>query len=176
MDADHLARWIDERMVAAGVRAEGVGAHVVTLAEPRTRDVVQLARSTFDVARRFGRATHEEVEEGFRQIVLSEDAPVRALWNSLSPLQQNVLRAVATRSSGLTTIRVRRQFGLGDTGPATKAAQTLVSRDLLVKVEGGYRYDSPFVRGWVISNTLADVGLWLPTVHLPHAEAVPRLP
>ncbi|MDB4875646.1 MAG: hypothetical protein JWM41_2092 [Gemmatimonadetes bacterium] len=168
MDPDHLARWIEERMGAAGARADGIGARIVTLAEPRTRDVVQLARSTFDVARRFGRATEAEVEEGFRQVVLSEDAPIRALWDALSPLQQKVLRAVAVKSSGLTTRLARRQFGLGDTGPATKAAQTLVSRDVLVKAEREYRFDSPYMRGWVIANALADVGLALPVTHVPY--------
>jgi hypothetical protein len=167
MDLEHLAGWIEERMRAAGVRADGLGAHIVALAGPRTRDVVQLARSTFDVARRFARATDAEVEEGFRQVVLSEDAPVRALWESFSPLQQNVLRALATRSAGLTTRHARRQHGLGETGPATKAAQTLVSRDVLVKVGTEYRYDSPFMRGWVIANALADVGIALPITHLP---------
>jgi hypothetical protein len=169
MDSDHLARWIEERMAAAGVRADGIGPHILALAEPRTRDVVQLARYTFDIARRFGRATVTEVDDAFRQIVLTEDSPIRALWDGLSPLQQNVLRAVAARSTGLTTRSTRRQFGLSETGPTTKAVQTLVSRDLLVKVDREYLYDSPFVRGWVIANTLGDVGVSLPITHLPHA-------
>jgi hypothetical protein len=168
MDPEHLSRWIEERMKAAGVRADGVGERIVSLAEPRTRDVVQLARSTFEVARRFGRATSVEVDEGFRQVVLSEDAPLRALWESLSVLQQNALRAVAVRSTGLTTAVTRRDFGLGDTGPATKAGLTLVSRDILVKAGAEYRYDSPFMRGWVIANTLADVGRSLAITHVPH--------
>jgi hypothetical protein len=169
MDSDHLARWIEERMAASGVRADAIGPRILTLAGPRTRDVVQLARYTFDIARRFGRATVTEVDDAFRQIVLTEDSPIRALWDGLSPLQQNVLRAVAARSTGLTTRSTRRQFGLSETGPTTKAVQTLVSRDLLVKVDREYLYDSPFVRGWVIANTLGDVGVSLPITHLPHA-------
>jgi hypothetical protein len=163
----HLARWVDERMRSAGVEARGVGEAIVALAGPRTRDVVQLARATFEVSRRFGTAAPEHVAEGFRQIVLSEDAPIRAQWAELSPLQQNVLRAASVFAAGLTTGGVRRQFGLGDTGPASKAAGTLVARSLLVKAAGGYLYDNPFVRGWVIANALADAGVAVPITHVP---------
>jgi AAA domain len=167
IDRDHLATWIESRMKTAGVSAAGLGASIVALAGPRTRDVVQLARATFDAGRAAGRARDTTVEEGFRQIVLAEDAPIRALWESLSPLQQNVLRALAVRATGLTTRDTRRTHALGETGTATKAALTLVSRDVLVKSGAAYRFDSPFMRGWVLSNTLADAGLSLPITHLP---------
>lgn len=174
IDAAHLSRWIDDRMRSAGVEARGVGEVVVALAGPRTRDVVQLARATFEISRRFGKATAEHVTDGFQQIVLSEDAPVRALWAELSPLQQNVLRAASVSASGLTTGAVRRRFGLGDTGPASKAAATLVARSLLVKTDAGYLYDNPFVRGWVIANALADAGVAVPLTHMPSAEPAQR--
>lgn len=167
IDAAHLATWVESRMKTAGVAAKGIGATVVALAGPRTRDVVQLARATFEAGRGAGRATDATVEEGVRQLVLGEDTPIRALWETLSPLQQNVLRAVATRATGLTTRETRRRHALSETGTATKAALTLVSRDILVKTGAEYRFDSPFMRGWVIANTLADAGLSLPITHLP---------
>jgi hypothetical protein len=167
MDEDHLATWLDARMKAAGVSASGIGAAIVRLAGPRTRDVVQLARATFEAARGGGRATDATVDEGFRQTVLAEDTPIRAHWETLSPLQQNVLRAVAARSTGLTTRETRRRYTLGETGTATKAVLTLAGRGILVKTGPQYRYDSPFMRGWVIANTLADAGVSLPITHLP---------
>jgi len=169
IDAAHLARWVDDRLRSAAVEARGIGEAVVALAGPRTRDVVQLARATFEVSRRFGAATPEHVAEAFHQIVLSEDAPVRAQWAELSPLQQNVLRAASVASAGLTRGAVRRQFGLGDTGPASKTAATLVGKSVLVKTARGYEYDNPFVRGWVIANALADAGVALPITHDPAA-------
>ena len=167
IDPGHLSTWIESRMKTAGVAAAGVGDTIVALAGPRTRDVVQLARATFEAGAAAGRATESTVEEGFRQIVLAEDAPVRAFWESLSPLQQNVLRALAVRAGGLTTRETRRAHALGETGAATKAALTLVSRDVLVKTGAQYRFDSPFLRGWVIANALADAGLSLPITHVP---------
>lgn len=167
MDAAHLAHWIDERYGAAGMRSKVAGERIVALAWPRTRDVVQLARAAFDLARSGGRVDESVIADAFRQVVMAEEAPTRALWDSLSPLQQNVLRAVACRASGLTTQATRSRFGLGDTGPASKAARTLVGRDLLVKSGAEYRYDSPFTRGWVIMNTLADIGMSRPVTHVP---------
>lgn len=163
----HLAGWIDLRLRGAGVRSKGVGEAVVAVAGPRTRDVVQLARAVFDAGRTGGMADGATLEEAFRGVVVAEEAPLRALWEGLTPLQQNVLRALAVRAAGLTTGATRRGFSLGAQGAATKAAQTLVARDLLVKDETGYRFDNPFMRGWVILYALPDVGRTLPVTHVP---------
>jgi AAA ATPase domain len=170
IDPDHMARWIDSRTESAGVRpTRGLGALVVRLAGPRTRDIVQLARATFEAGCTTGAASDETVAAAFRQIALDEDAPIRALWEGLSPLQQNVARALAVQHTGLTTKAVRARFALGASGAATKAAQTLVERDLLVKQGSGYAFDSPFLRAWVLIHALPDVGLLLPVTHDPYA-------
>jgi hypothetical protein len=167
MSPPHLAAWIDARLNGAGVRSRGVGEAAVALAGPRTRDVVQLARAVFDAGRTAGVADGEVLEEAFRTVVVAEEAPLRALWEGLTPLQQNVLRALAVRATGLTTAATRRGFTLGAQGAATKAAQALVERDFLVKDEVGYRFDNPFMRGWVILYALPDVGRTLPVTHVP---------
>ena len=79
-------------------------------------------------------------------------------------------RALAVCASGLTTAATRRAFALGPQGTATKAAQALIAQGWLTKDGTAYRYDSPFARGWVILNALADVGLALPVTHLPQAS------
>jgi len=165
-----LAAWIEARCAEAGVPAVDLGRRIVTLVGPRTRDIVQLARKTFEEARPTGSADSATVEEAFRQIVEAEEAPHRAVWESVSPLQENVLRALAVAASGLTTKATRRQFSLGATGAATKAAQTLVARDLLVKEGTRYHFDSPYFRGWVLQYAVPDVGLTLPLTHLPAAQ------
>jgi hypothetical protein len=171
MESAHLARWIEDRLAGAGVRARGVGGRTVEVAGPRTRDVVQLARGVFEAARSAGTATATPatVEEAFLQIVHGEDEPHRARWDGLTALQQNVLRALAVCASGLTTAATRRAFALGPQGTATKAAQALIAQGWVTKDGTAYRYDSPFARGWVILNALADVGLALPVTHLPQA-------
>lgn len=161
MDAGHLARWVDERMAEAGVEPAGAGARSIEVAGPRTRDVVQVARKAWDRARGAGRAGPEAVDAALAELVEEQHDLLLARWAALSPLQQNVLRAVAAGTTGLTTQETLDRFGLRATGTATNAAAALVDQGLLLKGDTptGYAFDSPFVREWVRRHTLVDVGM-----------------
>ena len=165
IDPSHLACWIDSRMEAAGVATSGVGERAIWLAGPRTRDIIQLARKCFDRTRAVGTAGPPEVDDAFREILEEEDDLWRSLWEQLTPLQQNVLRAVAASTDGLTTQATLERFSLGSSGSATNSAAALVEVGRLLKAEGGsgYGFDSPYFRGWVILHTLADIGLLPPS-------------
>ena len=163
MDPEHFSRWLDERMEGGGVRPEGAGARAVALAGPRTRDVVQVARKAYDRARAWGVANTEVVDAALAELVEEQHDLILGRWGGLSPVQQNVLRAVAGATSGLTTRETLQQFGLRSSGTATNAAHALVEQGMLVKQDDagptGYGFDSPFVREWVRGRALADVGL-----------------
>jgi hypothetical protein len=161
----HFARWIDERMIDGARPCPGVGTRCIQVAGPRTRDVVQLARACWDVAGSApGLEPSQCVDLAFRQVVESEDDPIRAWWAKLTPHQQNVLRAVAGSEVGLTTRETLSRFALGHSGSVSNSAGALVEDDRLVRVDraSGYDFDSPFVRGWVVMNALPDVGIHLP--------------
>lgn len=165
---EHLARWIDERLASVRITSLGGGAAIVAAAGPRTRDIVQLAHEVVDTATVTSHAGRGEIQAAFTATVRSADAPYRAIWGALSPLQQQVLRVLAVRSTGLTTAAVRREFALtAASGSLTKTAQSLVGQGVLLAEEGAYRYDDPFMRGWVILNALPDIGRTLPVVHTP---------
>lgn len=161
MDPDHLGRWVDERMAEAGVEPGGAGARAVEIAGPRTRDVVQVARKAWDRARASGRAGPETVDAALAELVEEQHDLILTRWAAASPLQQNVLRAVAGGSAGLTTRETIERFGLRATGTASHAAAALVEQGLLLKGDTptGYAFDSPFVREWVRGHTLVDVGM-----------------
>ena len=133
----------------------------MAIAGPRTRDVVQVARKAWDRARASGRAGPETVDAALAELVEEQHDLILTRWAAVSPLQQNVLRAVAGGSAGLTTRETIERFGLRATGTASHAAAALVEQGLLLKGETptGYAFDSPFVREWVRSHTLVDVGL-----------------
>lgn len=80
----------------------------------------------------------------------------------------NVLRAVAGSGTGLTTRDTRRRFSLGGSGTPTNAASSLLKDGHLVRTDNGsgYVFDSPFVRGWVITHALPDMGLALLPTHI----------
>jgi uncharacterized protein len=169
---DQFATWIDEQLRMAGIKPQRTGDSIVDVAYPRTGNVVQLAAYCFDHVRSSGFARAEDVERAFTTAVTDSAEVTRVLWDSLTTHQQNVLRAVSVRSSGLTTTATRERFSLGDTGTTHNSAQLLVRKGLLERVDGGYVFESPFVRGWVIANALGDVGLTIPITH----HSPPRMP
>ena len=169
MEAEYLASWIDSRLTSAGIKAVGVGASIVRAAGPRTRDVVQVARKCFDLTRSIGKATSDDIDEAFTEIVDEEYDLLLSHWNSLTAHQQNVLRAVSAGLKGLTTRETLKRFGLGTSGTAVNTANTLVKGGYLIKNDPyshkrvtsstGYEFDSPFFKSWVMKYTLADIGL-----------------
>ena len=160
MEDEHFARWIDERMDASGRPARGLGSRCLDVAGPRTRDVVQLARACW---RRWSGADDLEglVDAAFRDVVADEQVIARTLWDGLTPHQQDVLRAVAGSQVGLTSRETLERFALPASGTVSNTAATLVADDLLVKVKlaPGYDFQSPFFRGWVVTQALPDVGI-----------------
>jgi hypothetical protein len=169
IDPDHLIGWIDGRMQERGIRSEDVGGRIVRAAGPRTRDVVQLARKTFDHARGPGVADEETVRQAFLELIAEEDDAVRLYWGALTPPQQNVLRAIAAGEAQLTGQAARRGFALASPAAVKKAAAKFEEDGVVVREsEGSYVCDSPFVRGWLVQHALADLGMhWDPARPTP---------
>jgi len=163
MEDSHFARWIDERMAGSGKPAPGIGARCLEVAGPRTRDVVQLARSAWR-GWSAGDDVDALVDTAFRDVVAEEDGIARTLWEGLTPHQQDVLRAAAGAQAGLTSRETLERFALPASGTVSNTAQSLVAEDFLVKAEAapGYDFESPFFRGWVVTQALPDLGMERP--------------
>lgn len=164
IDPTHMARWIDARMAGENVRVAGAGQAIVALAGPRTRDIVQLARKTFDHARGSGGANEQVVAEAFGELIAEEDDAVRLYWDGLTAGQQNVLRAIAAGEPQLTGQGAQRRFALASPPAVKKTADKFEEDGVAIRIgDGSYECDSPFVRGWLIQHALPDVGLhWDP--------------
>jgi hypothetical protein len=169
IDPLHLAEWIDKRMSEAGIETHDVGEHVVNLAGPRTRDIIQVARKLYDRVVPRGLATIKDVENAFDDIVGEEHDLLYACWLSLTVYQQNVLRAVAAGEKGLTTRETLSKFTLGSSGTAINTVNSLIRAGHIIREDAytskkvakptGYDFDSPFFKFWVINHTLSDMGL-----------------
>lgn len=167
IDPEHMAGWIDERMQTGKVRGEA-GGTIVALAGPRTRDIVQLARKSFDLARPAGGVDEAVVADAFRELIAEEDDPVRLYWDALTSAQQNVLRAIAAGEAQLTGRGAQRRFALSSPPAVRKAAEKFEDDGFVVRAaDGSYECDSPFVRGWLIQHTLPDLGLHWDPARLP---------
>lgn len=169
INPDHLAEWINLRMKSSGASTENVGGCIVRMAGPRTRDIIQVARKCYEQAVVKGKATLDDVEYAFNEIVAEENDLLFTCWNSLTVHQQNVLRAVVASQKGLTTQETIAKFSLGPSGTVSNTAAALVKAGHLVRDDAytrkriatptGYDFDSPFFKAWVIRHTLSDIGL-----------------
>ena len=141
----------------------------VELAGPRTRDIVQVARRCYDLASISGRATIEDVENAFEDVIEEEHDLFYASWLLLTAHQQNVLRAVAAGEKGLTTHETLSKFTLGSSGTVINTVNSLIKAGHLIREDAytrkkitaptGYDFDSPFFKSWVIRHTLSDMGI-----------------
>jgi hypothetical protein len=161
IDEAHLSQWIDDRLTASGVKAKGVGARIIAVAGPRTRDVVQVARRCYDNGIMQRRTSAADVERALDDVVAEQEPLLESLWSRCSPLQQNVLRAVAADADGLTTSASTRRFGFTSSGSTTNAAAALVEQAHLVRADTstGYAFENPFVRRWVEVRAMPGIGL-----------------
>jgi AAA+ ATPase superfamily predicted ATPase len=166
MDLEQLRSWVNDGMGGGGVKHQDIARWILALAGERTRDVAQLARKTFHLARKEGRADAGTVKQAFLEIIADESEPLRALWASYAGTEEKVLRAVATGTESLMAADTLQRFGLASSAAASKAAANLVAEGVLVQEgPGNYRFDSPFQRGWVIQQALPDAGIHLPPTH-----------
>jgi len=169
INSSHMAKWVDTRMADAGIKVQGVGDCIVHLAGARTRDIVQVARRCYDRTTSIGRATVEDVEYAFEDIIAEEHDLLYECWLSFTAHQQNILRAVAAGGKGLTTRETLARFTLGSSGTVTNTVNSLIKAGHLIRQDAhtlrkvttptGYDFDSPFFKGWVIRHTLSDIGL-----------------
>ena len=96
--------------------------------------------------------------------------PGGKLWDLLHPSRAIgciVYPAAEVVAPGVIEHTYGDRFSLGDTGTTHNSAQLLLRKGLLERIDGGYVFESPFVRGWVIAHALADVGVTLPITHVP---------
>lgn len=160
IDSEHMARWIEERVKATGLAADPAATRLIlAAAEPRTRDVVQLARASFEVAGESGHLGPAEVALGFKRVIAEEGPQIQAEWGRLTALQQNILRAIAMGERRLTASETRRSYALASSSSVLAALEGPLRKDLIVATDDGYLFDSPFTRGWVILHTLPDLGI-----------------
>ena len=172
-----MARWIAERATASGVALDlVVAATIVRLAGPRTRDIVQLARATWDWGRPDGSAAREAAINAMEALVVEQGALHQRQWDRLTDVARAVLLTLATdpniqllAASTLTT------FALGAKSTVASAIEDLVAREILARGAGdarGYDFDDPFFRRWVQVNASANRGLTTPALFGAHSNTM----
>ena len=160
-----LAEWIHDHARRGGVSLSLAACdRIVELAGPRTRDVVQLARVTWDAASRAGSGEEELVEAALETLVQEQGALFSALWRGLQATDQRILRAVAAEPDvALQSADALQRYRLGPKSTVSSALARMVESEVLGRDDAGrYSFDDPFFRRWVQRVALTDLGLPTP--------------
>lgn len=157
IERDHLTTWIADRMMLHRIDASAGVARLVQLGGPRTGDVVRLAHVAFELCAAQGELAERDADRALDRIAEQEDGFLRVEWERLTSLQQNVLRAIAAGVEQLFARDTRKRFTLRDTGSVASAVELLIQKQVVVKEGARYRFDSPFLRRWVLRNAVPDV-------------------
>lgn len=163
----HFAGWIVEQFAAMGITAPQAGTVIIAVAGPRTRDVRTLAETVAELARPTGKVTEDLIATAMNAVVRQRKSTYEADWKELTPVQQNVLRAVAAEGTGLARKEIRRKYGMPEASSVTKTLDALVDRSILLRDGHAVIFDDPFYRAWVVTAVLPDVGVHLPVTHVP---------
>ncbi len=173
-----LARWIADRATATGVALDVVtAATIVRLAGPRTRDIVQLARATWDWGRPEGTAARDTAIGAMEALVVEQGALHQRQWERLTEVTKTVLLTVATQPDvQLLAARTLATFALGPKSTVSSALEELTEREILVRragETGAYDFDDPFFRRWVQVNVAPASGGAPPALSGTHELGTP---
>jgi hypothetical protein len=162
--ATEMVPWMVRRATQTGVRFDViVAAAIYRLAGPRTRDVVQLARATWDWARSDGVAARHAPEEAMEALVREQSALHERQWSGLREATRAVLLVLATNPDvQVTADETLQRYGLGPKTTVYDALKDLVRDEILMRRGAAYAFDDPFFRRWVQVNASADLGLLAP--------------
>ena len=156
VDSRAMADWIDERLARSGVPSHGAGESIVRLAGEKTRDRVDLASRTFDVAVKAGLANAATVEFAFKRVVNESAGKSEKTWKELTPEERGVLQAIAEgKGLAASSGRLPAQSSQPDAAKLKAAVEGLLAKGVISReTQGSLKIDSPALRGWVLKARL----------------------
>jgi hypothetical protein len=121
---------------------------VLDLAGPIPSDIQQLAYTSFDVADR--QIDTAAVDTGLRRLVTLEANTYTERFEALSAGQRRVLARLATEPEaqlGAQSFAIA--AGLANATSVRKALDALASEEIVVRRDGTWRIDDPFLAAWL---------------------------
>lgn len=163
LPAGDFSRWIDRMFSRNGITSNMVGLACINSAGPRTRDIIQLARRTFDLSAASRVADSNTVTAARDSLVGDFESEFENAWNQLPLASQAVLVAVAAgEGKTLFSEATRSRFGLGSTAEVSQTCRRLTrtakkTRDFRNAIltrhetttELEHIFDDPFFGVWV---------------------------
>lgn len=148
-----MVEWIMSRGHATGLTINPDAATaVVSLAGPRTRDIVQLARALWTLRIGRGAADREHVQTALEQLVTEQGALHLQAWNRLANDTQRKILALVVHAPKIevTSHATLSRYRLGPKSNVSRAVHDLIASEVLVRAaDSSLLFDDPFFREYV---------------------------
>jgi hypothetical protein len=125
----------------------------ITLSHPYGTQ--ELAYAVWEATAEDGTAGIEQVDQGLRQVLRSENAHFSRVWDRASRAQRQALEALATDPGQQTfSSAYRREHNLPATPTLQKAIDALLDDELVERASPGFRIAEPFLAEWIVTGEL----------------------
>jgi hypothetical protein len=154
--APEFASFIRERFEKTGRSIEDVALdRMLAIAHSHPYGTQELAYAVWEVTAEGGSAGPDEVQQGLRQVLRSENAHFTRIWERASRAQRLTLEALARDPDQQTySAAYRRAHNLPSVPTLQKAIDTLEDDELVERSGQGFRLAEPFLAEWVVSSDL----------------------
>jgi hypothetical protein len=125
----------------------------ITLSHPYGTQ--ELAYAVWEATAEDGTAGIEQVDQGLRQVLRSENAHFSRVWDRASRAQRQALEALASDPGQQTfSSAYRREHNLPATPTLQKAIDALLDDELVERASPGFRIAEPFLAEWIVTGEL----------------------
>jgi hypothetical protein len=145
--------WILKRFEKVSVRADRNAIEYLRKSMDDTPDYVQMACFHL-VANEVKKVDLKAVDEILYKITLQNSYPYQTILNTLTPVQQRVLRLAACESKAIYTKEVLQKYEIKSGSHVSQAINALIGKQILDEStgKGVVIFDDPLFRIWLVQT------------------------
>lgn len=142
--------WIIQRFKTAGIQCTPENVDYLRALVDDTPNYVQMACFHL-VANEIGNIDHTAIDSVLRRITAQNSYPYQTILNSLSPIQQRVLRLAACEGKAIYTKEILEKYEIKTGAHVSQAIKSLVSKQILDEStgKGVVIFDDPLFKIWL---------------------------
>jgi hypothetical protein len=151
-----FADFINRRFRETGRSIEPAAlGQVLSITHGHPYGTQELAYAVWELTAESGTAGLDQVQDGLRQVLRSENAHFSRVWDRASRGQRLALEALA-RDPGRQTFSAayRREHNLPAASTLQKAIDALLEDELVERAGQGFRVAEPFLAEWIVASDL----------------------
>jgi len=146
---ENFIPFLEEKFAAITKNGREISESILKISGSHPFYTQQLAFTVWELITRNG-FSKEIAETAADEIVRSHDNDFERLWNSLNRTDMTLLTGIATSDVSPLSDEFSRIFGTGATSTTFSTLQRLLHKGLIIKENGAYDIDDPFMKRWIV--------------------------